>query len=92
MYVAIEILAIPHPEFILTVTVQGGLARINSAFHLAPIFDLCFIYAMPKPAQDLRLHGVKFEDALKRIISAPPPPEKRLKKALKKGGKNPARN
>jgi hypothetical protein len=46
---------------------------------------------MPK-AIDLRLHGVKFEDALKRIFSAPPPPRKVLKKALKKGGKNPARN
>ena len=46
---------------------------------------------MPK-AIDLRLHGVKFEDALKRIISAPLPPQKRLKKALKKSGKNPTRN
>jgi hypothetical protein len=47
---------------------------------------------MPKTAKDLRLHGVKFEDALKHIISAPPLPEKVLKKALKKSGKNPSRN
>ena len=39
---------------------------------------------MPKPAKDLRLHGVKFEDALKRILSAPPMPKKPK-------AKNPAR-
>jgi hypothetical protein len=38
---------------------------------------------MPK-AIDLRLRGVKFEDALKRIISAPPMPKKAAKKATKK--------
>jgi hypothetical protein len=46
---------------------------------------------MPKPI-DLRLHGVKFEDALKRIISAPPMPEKTAKKEAKKTLKKLRRN
>jgi hypothetical protein len=29
---------------------------------------------MPKPAQDLRLPGIKFEDAVRRILAAPPMP------------------
>ena len=43
---------------------------------------------MPKPAKDLRLHGVKFEDALKRILAAPPMPQKAAKKAIKKLRRN----
>ncbi len=46
---------------------------------------------MPK-AIDLRLQGVKFEDALKRIISAPPMPEKIAKKEAKKTLKKLRRN
>jgi hypothetical protein len=42
---------------------------------------------MPK-AIDLRLRGVKFEDALKRIISAPLPPKKAAKKTIKKLRRN----
>jgi hypothetical protein len=44
---------------------------------------------MPKPAKDLRLHGVKFEDAIKRMIAAPVSP-KPAKPAAKKRRKNPA--
>jgi hypothetical protein len=47
---------------------------------------------MPKQAQDLRLRGIKFEDALKRIISAPPMPEKTAKKEAKKALKKLRRN
>jgi len=38
---------------------------------------------MPKAAQDLRVHGVTFEDAVKRMIAAPrmPPPKIRQKSA-----------
>jgi hypothetical protein len=44
---------------------------------------------MPK-AKDLRLHGVKFEDALRRIISAPPMPKPaKAKQASKKPAKLP---
>jgi hypothetical protein len=46
---------------------------------------------MPK-AKLVSTHGLGFEAAMKRLIAAPPPPQKRLKKALKKSGKNPARN
>jgi hypothetical protein len=46
---------------------------------------------MPK-AIDLRLPGIKFEDALKRILAAPPPPEKTAKKAAKKAVKKLRRN
>jgi hypothetical protein len=46
---------------------------------------------MPK-AIDLRLRGVKFEDALKCIISAPPMPEKTSKKEAKKTLKKLRRN
>jgi hypothetical protein len=38
---------------------------------------------MPKP-KDLRLQNVSFQDALKRMISTPPPGKKAVKKAAKK--------
>jgi hypothetical protein len=38
---------------------------------------------MPKPAQDLRLPGVKFEDAVKRMIAVPAPPKTAPKKPAK---------
>jgi hypothetical protein len=37
---------------------------------------------MPKPI-DLRLHGVKFEDVIKRMIATPPPPKTPTKKPAK---------
>ncbi|MGA2683408.1 MAG: hypothetical protein ABSF51_00005 [Verrucomicrobiota bacterium] len=46
---------------------------------------------MPKPAKDLRLHGVKFEDAVKKILSVPAPP-KPAKTKRKKAAQNPSLN
>jgi hypothetical protein len=46
---------------------------------------------MPKPAKDLRLHGVKFEDAVKKILSVPAP-SKPAKTKPKKTPQNPALN
>jgi hypothetical protein len=40
---------------------------------------------MPKP-KDLRLTGVRFEDAMKRILAAPAMPKKQGKKPSKKSG------
>lgn len=40
-----------------------------------------------KKAPDLRLPRAKFEDALKRILSAPPMPEKSARKSAKKAVK-----
>ncbi len=37
---------------------------------------------MPKKA-GLKLHGVKFEDALKRMLKTPPPPDSRKSKIKK---------
>lgn len=45
-----------------------------------------------KKAVDLRLPAVKFEDAVKRILAAPPMPEKAAKKAAKKVAKILRRN
>jgi hypothetical protein len=38
---------------------------------------------MPKPAKDLRLHGVTFEEALRRLVSAPPHPKSKKAKREK---------
>jgi hypothetical protein len=38
---------------------------------------------MPKAAQDLRLQGINFESALKRMIAAPPPPTSKKAKQEK---------
>jgi hypothetical protein len=38
---------------------------------------------MPKPAKDLRIHGVSFEQAAKRILSAPPMKKAKTKKVVK---------
>jgi hypothetical protein len=46
---------------------------------------------MPKPAKDLRIHGVTFEDAVKRMIAAPASP-KPAKTVPKKKRQNPALN
>lgn len=46
---------------------------------------------MPK-AIDLRIPGVSFEDALRKVASAPPPAKKQVKKAIKKASKNLHRN
>jgi len=45
---------------------------------------------MPK-AIDLRLHGVKFEDAVKKILSVPAP-SKPTKTKRKKAAQNPSLN
>jgi hypothetical protein len=42
---------------------------------------------MPKP-KDLRISGVTFEDALRKVVSAPSPAKKQVKKAIKKASKN----
>ncbi|MGH7951633.1 MAG: hypothetical protein ACREFE_06905 [Limisphaerales bacterium] len=47
---------------------------------------------MANKTQDFRMSRVKFEDALKRIISAPPLPEKALKKEAKNLTKKLRRN
>jgi len=39
---------------------------------------------MPKQAEDLRVHGVSFEDAMKRMIATPPPPTSKKSKAAVK--------
>ncbi|MGD0206916.1 MAG: hypothetical protein ABSC89_04840 [Verrucomicrobiota bacterium] len=41
-------------------------------------------------AIDLRLHGVKFEDAVKRMIATPPPPTSKKAKQ-EKAAKSPRR-
>jgi hypothetical protein len=38
---------------------------------------------MPKAAEDLRLHGVTFDEGLKRLVSAPPPPTSKKSKQKK---------
>jgi hypothetical protein len=38
---------------------------------------------MPKPAKDLRLQGIAFEDAVKRMIALPVPPKTAPKKPAK---------
>jgi hypothetical protein len=44
---------------------------------------------MPKQAEDLRVNGVTFADAVKRMISTPPPPTS--KKAKLQKAANPRR-
>jgi len=46
---------------------------------------------MPK-AKDLRIQGVSFEQAAKRILSAPPMPKKAKRKPAAKAVKNPRLN
>jgi hypothetical protein len=43
---------------------------------------------MPKEAQDLRVHGISFEDAVKRMTATPPMPSI---KAAQKSAKKPKR-
>jgi hypothetical protein len=38
---------------------------------------------MPKSAKDLRLHGITFEDAIRRVIATPPPPTSKKSKKQK---------
>jgi len=42
---------------------------------------------MPK-VKDLRLHGISFEDAVKRMLHAPPPPTSKKAKASKPARKS----
>jgi hypothetical protein len=42
---------------------------------------------MPKQAEDLRVHGVSFEQAVKRMIATPPPPTSKKAKLAAKPAK-----
>jgi hypothetical protein len=42
-------------------------------------------------AIDLRIHGVKFEDAVRRMIATPPPPTSKKAKQQKKAVSRPCK-
>jgi hypothetical protein len=60
----------------------------NGNWEIMPTIDIKAGSMISFVGTNLRLRGVKFEDALKRIISAPLPPKKAAKKAVKKLRRN----
>jgi hypothetical protein len=71
-----------HPKAIISVERQNQSVKLTAS--KAKL-------TMSKPAKDLRIHGVTFEDAVKRMIAAPVAP-KPAKTIPKKKRQNPARN